>query len=86
MDYEKYRQKLVEKKRKLTDPLSRSVVAVREERTFGGLDGGEESVHSQQKKFVAAQAAANTQLLEEVEATLKRIGEENRTIILVEPI
>lgn len=75
MDYEKYRQKLVAKERELTDLLNRTVVAVREQRNLGGLDAGDQSVHSQQKEFIAAQAHLNTQLLAEVQTALKRIGE-----------
>src|ERR1035437_4837004 len=77
MNYEKYRQMLVAKERELTDLLGRTVVAVREQRNSGGFDAGDEdeSVHSQQKEFIAAHAHLNTQLLAEVQTALKRIGE-----------
>jgi DnaK suppressor protein len=75
MNHEKYRQMLIAKERELTDLLSRTVVAVRERPNAGGLDTGDESVYSQQKEFVAAQAHLSTHLLAEVQAALKRIGE-----------
>lgn len=86
MDYEKYRQKLVAKEREWTDFLSRTVVAAREQRNSGGLDAGDERVYFQEKEFVAAQDALNTQLLAEVQAALEQIGEGTRTIILVESV
>ncbi len=73
MNHEKYRQQLIAKERELTDLLSRTVIAVRERPNSGGLDAGDQSVQSQQKEFVAAQADFNTQLLAEVQAALKRI-------------
>ena len=72
MDVEKYRQKLIAKEEELVHLLDRSV---REQPAPGGLDSADESVYSQQKEFMFAQADSNTQLLIQVRAAIKRIEE-----------
>ena len=72
MDVEKYRQKLTTKEKELLHLLDRSV---REQPSPGGLDSADESVYSQQKEFLFAQADSNTQLLIQVREALRRIDE-----------
>ncbi len=75
MNAEKYRKKLLQLEQELLTNIQRTGSVGREQPVPGALDPGDESIISEQKESSFAQADRDTQLLNEVQAALRRIEE-----------
>jgi DnaK suppressor protein len=73
MNMERYREKLIKKEQELLKDLKRTISLGSQPSEPGGLDSADESVYSQQKELLFAQADIDTQLLTEVRGALARI-------------
>ncbi len=75
MNIEKYRRALMAKEQELLTVLRRAGAGGREQPEPGALDPADESVLSNHKETLFAQADRDTQLLNQVQAALSRIAE-----------
>lgn len=75
MNLEKYRRALMAKEQELLTDLQRAGAGGREEPEPGAIDPADESVLSNRKETLFAQADRDTQLLNEVQQALRRIGD-----------
>jgi DnaK suppressor protein len=75
MDTEKYRNALLERETGLQEDLKRAAENAREQPEPGALDPADESVLSTRKETLFAQADRLTQLLNDVQAALRRVDD-----------
>lgn len=75
MNLEKYRRALMVKQQELIADLKRAGTGGREEPEPGAIDPADESVLSNRKETLFAQADRDSQLLNEVQEALRRIAE-----------
>ena len=72
---EKYRRALRQRQSELMTDLKRAAASAREQPEPGALDSSDESVLSNRKETLFAQADRDTQLLNEVQLALRRLEE-----------
>jgi DnaK suppressor protein len=75
MDKERYRKALLQRESELLTDLNRAAINAREQPEPGALDPADESVLSNRKETLFAQADRDTQLLNEVRAALQRLAD-----------
>ena len=75
MKFAKYRKSLLAKEQELLDALKRTRTAGREKPGSAVLDEGDESVFSERKESLFAQAHRHTRLLKKIRQALKRIDD-----------
>jgi DnaK suppressor protein len=73
MKFERYRRKLLAKEQELLTGLKRTGTGGREKPDSAALDQGDQSVFSEHKESLFAQAHRDTQLLNEIRRALERI-------------